>query len=120
MKGRTGGAAMRQSLTEKEWSAMRTFVRRVRDEVPDRDATAIVFGSRARGEGGPESDVDVVVVGATDDLRVRRLIFDLAYEVFLQTDVLISPLVFSRERFKALRQSGRRLARDIERDGVRV
>jgi hypothetical protein len=34
--------------------------------------------------------------------------------------VLISPLVISREGFAALKRSGRRIIRDIERDGVPV
>ena len=55
-----------------------------------------------------------------DDLPIRRHIFDLAYEVFLETDVLISPLVLSREGLATLKRNGRRLARDIERDGVAV
>ncbi len=111
---------MGQSLTGEEWAAVQGFVGRVRRELSDQEAAGTVFGSRARGEGGPDSDVDVLVVVASDDLPVRRRIFDLAYEVFLQTDVLISPLVLSRQGFAAPRQSGRRLAREIERDGVAV
>ena len=101
-KAELEAATMAQSLTGKERAAVQSFLGRV------------------RGEGGPDSDVDVLVVVATDDLPVRRQIFDVAYEVFLETDVLISPLVLSREGFAALRQSGRRLAREIERDGVAV
>jgi hypothetical protein len=44
----------------------------------------------------------------------------LAYEVYLETDVMIAPLVLSRGALDALKQSGRRLAREIERDGVAV
>jgi hypothetical protein len=40
--------------------------------------------------------------------------------VYLETDVMIAPLVMSQEALDTLRQSGRRLAREIERDGVPV
>jgi predicted nucleotidyltransferase len=93
---------------------------RVREAFPEENASGILFGSRARGEGGTDSDMDLLVVLTTDDLAVRRRVFDLAYEVFLETDVLISPLVLSRDNFAVLRRAGRRLARDIERDGVAV
>lgn len=107
-------------LTEQEREAVGLFLRRVRDTFPHEEVAGILFGSRARGEGRADSDVDVLVVLRTDDLPIRRHIFDLGYEVFLRTDVLISPLVVSREGFATLKQQGRRLVREIERDGVPV
>jgi predicted nucleotidyltransferase len=103
-----------------ERDAVHTLLERIRQEMRTTTVSATAFGSRARGEGGPESDLDLLVVLDRDDLPVRRQVFDLAYEVFLATDVLISPLVVSRTGLAALRQSGRRLIRDIERDGVLV
>jgi predicted nucleotidyltransferase len=107
-------------LTEQEREAVTLFLRRVRDTFPHEEVVGTLFGSRARGEGRPDSDLDVLVVVRTDDLPVRRHIFDLAYEAFLQTDVFVSPLVLSRDGLATLKRNGRRLARDIERDGVAV
>ncbi len=45
---------------------------RIREAVhPDR---IILFGSRARGEGGPESDVDLLVVAPSGEPRWRRTV----------------------------------------------
>jgi len=107
-------------LSDDERSAAARFLGRVRETFPKENVSGILFGSRARGEGRRESDLDLLVVVDADDLAVRRKILDLAYEEFLQTDVLVSPLVLSRDAFAALRRAGRRLARDIERDGVAV
>jgi uncharacterized protein len=117
--GKRGGGAM-DSLTQVEREAVSAFLDRIRRDLPTAMVSATVFGSRARGEGGPESDLDLLVVLDRDDLPVRCQVFDLAYEVFLETDVLISPLVVSRHGFATLQQSGRRLGREIERDGVLV
>ena len=111
---------MTHSLIAAEREAVRDFLERIRGDLQQADVSAVVFGSRARGEGGPESDLDLLLVLDRDDLAIRRRAFDLAYEVFLATDVLISPLVISREGFAALKRSGRRIIRDIERDGVPV
>ena len=108
------------ALTAQEREAVGLFLRRVRDTFPHEEVAATLFGSRARGEGRPDSDLDVLVVVVRDDFPIRRHIFDVAYEVFLQTDVLISPLVLSRDGLATLKQNGRRLAREIERDGVSV
>lgn len=111
---------MTRALMAAEREAVREFLERVRRDLQQADASAVVFGSRARGEAGPESDLDVLVALDRDDFPIRRRVFDLAYEVFLATDVLISPLVISREGFAALKRSNRRIVRDIERDGVPV
>jgi len=37
-------------------------------------AVAFVYGSMASGEAGPQSDVDLMVVGDVDDLKLHRAI----------------------------------------------
>jgi hypothetical protein len=49
-------------LTPREHAAAMELVRRVRRGVPSRLWRALLFGSRARGEGRPDSDVDVLLV----------------------------------------------------------
>ncbi len=48
-----------------------------------------VFGSTARGEAGPDSDVDVLVVLAPDE---RRTIFDLVEIEHTITEVVPGPV----------------------------
>jgi antitoxin ChpS len=55
-----------------------------------------LFGSRARGDFQPYSDVDIAVVLA-DSARERsqtRHLADLAYDVFLETGAEIQPWAF--------------------------
>jgi predicted nucleotidyltransferase len=108
------------TLSSAEHQAVHTFLARIRDELSVSTVTATVFGSRARGEGRPESDLDLLVVLERDDFATRRRIFDVAYEVYIETDIMIAPLVISRGALNTLKQSGRRLAREIERDGVPI
>jgi predicted nucleotidyltransferase len=111
---------MADPLTEGEREAVRMMMARIRHILQPTTLSVTVFGSRARGEGGPESDVDLLVVLDRDDFSVRRVVFDLAYEVYLATDVLLSPLVVSPAALTAIRRSNRQLIQDIERDGVLV
>ena len=111
---------MDQGLTSRDREAIRLLLVRVRELLGDPETSAAVFGSKARGEAGADSDIDLLLVVGHDDLPVRRQIFDLAFDVFLETDVLISPLVVSRETLADLKRSRRRLIRDIERDGMPV
>jgi predicted nucleotidyltransferase len=77
-----------------------------------------VFGSYARGEAGPESDVDVLVV--VDGLleRERREVFDLAEDVFFERLVHLSPLALSDREYRTLREREYLIVREIDRDGV--
>ena len=49
-------------LTPREHAAAMELVRRVRRGVPAELWRALLFGSRARGEGRPDSDLDVLLV----------------------------------------------------------
>lgn len=78
-----------------------------------------LFGSYARQEARPESDVDVFVAVEGLTHADRDVAFDLAYDVELQGEwVGLSPLVYSTEQARELRARERRLLRDIDREGI--
>lgn len=78
-----------------------------------------LFGSYARGEARPDSDVDVFVTIEGLTHAERDLAFDLAYEVELRGEwVGLSPLVYSTEQADDLRARERRLMLDIDREGI--
>ena len=60
--GGGAGEADGRFLAPRERRAALEFVRRVRERVPAELARAFVFGSKARGEARPDSDVDVLLV----------------------------------------------------------
>lgn len=62
--------------------------------VGDRVARILLFGSVARGEASPESDVDLLVIGAGDLESLYKHAEDLAFEMILQGSDYISPMVF--------------------------
>ena len=65
MRGRTPGGfdpRLARLLTARQHAAAMELVRRVRAGVPADLWRAFLFGSRARGEGRPDSDLDVLLV----------------------------------------------------------
>lgn len=54
-----------------------------------------LFGSEARGDATPESDIDVLVVVQPDDQRapLEERVVDIAFDVNLAFGVYISPRV---------------------------
>ncbi len=49
-------------VTPAEHAVALELVRRVRERIPAQLERALFFGSKARGEGRPDSDVDVLLV----------------------------------------------------------
>lgn len=80
----------------------------------------LLFGSRARGEGNEESDLDVLVV--VEELRGAegREIAYTCGDLLTRHDVLVSPFTVSGERWHDLKRRERRIAVEIVRDGVPI
>ncbi|MBI4952859.1 MAG: nucleotidyltransferase domain-containing protein [Myxococcales bacterium] len=103
------------SLSPLEVQALAELRRLLAARFGDRLAGLTLFGSRARGEGHADSDLDVLVL--VDGLTPveRREVLDLACDLELALRVAISPLV----RPAAAPPVGA-LGREIGRDGVRL
>jgi len=83
--------------------------------------SAVLFGSHARGEDREESDVDVAVILSEmpDSLIDTKLaLADIAYDVLLETGVLIQPMPLSLDEWDhPEHHRNPRLVNNIRRDG---
>lgn len=77
-----------------------------------------LFGSRARGEGTADSDVDVALVVTAAGRARRYEIYDLAFDLGLHHGVALAPLVIEEGLLADLHRRERRLALDLEREGI--
>lgn len=107
-------------LTEVEQRALSEFVVQLQDRLNGNLLSVRLFGSRARGMGGPDSDLDVLVVVERDDLAVRRTIRYLAADVWLAHGAFISTRVWSRERMERMDREPTLLGRSIQCDGINL
>jgi predicted nucleotidyltransferase len=58
-----------------------------------------LFGSKARGDSHPESDVDVLIVLEQVDWETRRAVSALCSDLSIDYRVVLVPVLYSRERF---------------------
>jgi predicted nucleotidyltransferase len=102
--------------------AVKRFVAIISDRYDIADV--LVYGSRARGTHRTDSDADVAVLLRGDHQRllpVKLEMADIAFDVLLETGVLISPLpIWSDEWEHPENYSNPALLHNIERDGVRI
>ncbi|TAK32479.1 MAG: nucleotidyltransferase domain-containing protein [Chloroflexota bacterium] len=75
-----------------------------------------LFGSVARGEAGPDSDYDLLVV-VPDDAAPERRDSDLAYRALRGTGIAADVLVCTRSYFEARRHLKASLPGTILREG---
>jgi len=81
----------------------------------------ILFGSRARGDAGQYSDLDVVViVDGTVDEGIRAGISDCVWEAGFEHGVVIVPVVFSLEEWEDGPESGSLLVQAVKAEGIRL
>jgi predicted nucleotidyltransferase len=79
-----------------------------------------LFGSKARGDDHPDSDIDVLVIVATDDWHIRDKVYDVATDMLLQADVCISPKVISQSRFVQLCKEGTSFIHNVSKDAITI
>jgi len=84
----------------------------------DQLVSMVLFGSMARGDYHGESDTDVAVIVHGLTRRLKGRILDEVAELELEHHMPLSVLVFSEEEFNHLKKRERRIALDIEREGI--
>lgn len=111
---------VKNCLSDQELRAMSLFCDLLRTEAKGNIHAIILFGSRARGEGHEESDVDVLVLFNEESYPLKIKIWDYAHKVFCETDIAISPLVLSLKQFEKLVAHERLIALTIQKEGIRL
>lgn len=78
----------------------------------------VLFGSKARGDYENESDIDVAIIVRELTRELKNQILDKVTEIEFKYLIPISTLVLSDEEFERLKGLERRIALDIEREGI--
>ena len=104
-------------LSRREQEAVDVFVRRLYDRYGDRVRSAVLFGSKARGDAGPESDIDLLVTLGDDDPQLRSSVRRLAARVSLEYELLLSVRAVSRSQWDQLSRYRFPLSRSMVSEG---
>lgn len=110
-------------LTATERAALTAFVNRLRQCYGDDVLHVTLFGSKARGDSGDESDLDLLVVMRMEDGDYRKYwneIVDIAWDIELAYDVVTSLVIKDEVGYAKMRDHQLLLARNIERDGIEL
>jgi uncharacterized protein len=104
-------------MTETEMSLVRKFKSLVEQKLHVHQL--FVFGSRARGDADPESDLDVLVV--IDELETQEMseyISDCAWEACFESGIVLTPVVYSQDEWENSPERSSFLALAVGREGI--
>jgi len=78
-----------------------------------------VYGSVARGDFGPESDIDVLVLLEQKmDYALKDEIYDLAFDIELQENVVFGLLIESQVDWESPLLQAMPIHKEIDREGI--
>ncbi len=105
-------------LTSTDRHIAREFLRRLAAIAPVQELR--VYGSRARGDAAPDSDLDVFIVLDACSPELRRRISELAWEVGFELDRIISTVVTTPAELEHGAMGANPLYFNVQREGIRL
>ena len=107
-------------LSERERLALRRFRRALEEALAGDLVEVKLFGSKARGDAREDSDVDVLVIISSGDWRICDVVYGIATDILLETEVCISPKVISRKEYNHLYDMENSFIKNVIREGITV
>jgi len=107
-------------LTREEEKIIKQFKKQLLQEYPGQIISIIVYGSKARGDHQPESDIDVLVIVKKDDWNFFDAIRRRGYELDADIDYKMSIQVMTQQKFEYLQENGFQFIQNILRDAVKA
>jgi predicted nucleotidyltransferase len=79
------------------------FVVKLKERLGKDLSKVILYGSYARGDFNANSDVDIMILVKISEDKIEQIeesVFDLAYEIEMEHDIYISPIIKNEEQFE--------------------
>lgn len=107
-------------LTDNEQTVVHEFVESMYDALDGQLRSIVLYGSRARGNAEPDSDMDILVVLKDSLPSVLEQVRSIRYDVMQrhQFRPLISLLLLKEQDWDELSRHSAGLKHNIEREGI--
>jgi predicted nucleotidyltransferase len=99
---------------------IKNFIKDSRQLLKDNLVKGYLFGSYSRNEQTPESDIDLLLIVRTFDIRLREKISSLSSDYLLEKGVIISPIIKDVKVWEKNRKYDTHFYKEIMKDGIRL
>jgi len=104
---------------DSENKVLERFKQQVEKQFPE--SRLVLFGSRARGDANPESDMDVlVIINGPVGAHERASVSECAWEAGFEEGIIVVPITVSREEWEKGPLASSLLALAVSKEGVTV
>ncbi len=105
-------------MKEKEKKAVQEFKKVVMGKYANEIIDIKLFGSKIRGDDTEKSDIDILIILKNYSSKIRNIISDLATEVSLEFDVLLSISIDTLETYNKNKECNTFFYQNIVKDFV--
>ncbi|MBU1121447.1 MAG: nucleotidyltransferase domain-containing protein [Candidatus Omnitrophica bacterium] len=107
-------------LTIKEQKIIKAFKNRIRNKFSTEIIEVIIFGSKARGDAAKDSDIDILVVTASDNWEKSDKIRKIGYTLDEDIEYKLSIQVMAKSHIDYLRRNKFQFIENVEKEGIFV
>ena len=107
-------------LSPTDRQAIAAFRQRVKTLIGHQLVAMTLFGSKARGDAVPESDIDIFITVDKRSPELEDRIIDIAFDVNLQYGVYISPRVVSTQVLQDPVWSATPFLQHVAKEGIPI
>ncbi|MGD0948861.1 MAG: nucleotidyltransferase domain-containing protein [Candidatus Binatia bacterium] len=107
-------------LTRDERIWLREYCKALAEQHPGAVRHLLIYGSKARGDAGPESDLDVLLVVSNPAAKLKRRLRWIGYMLAAASTAVPSILAYTEGEWGSPEQSSSPFRRAVERDAVQV
>ncbi len=107
-------------LTAEEQAWLSTYRRALEERHPGAVARMVIYGSKARGEAGPDSDLDLLLIVKNNAAHLKRDLRRIGYLLAASSETVLSILAYTETEWENRRNSGSVFLEAVERDAVPV
>ena len=105
-------------LNEVEKKVVRSFVKELRDNLGNKIVRVVLFGSKARGDFGKESDIDIFVLVREKTFQIRDKVGDLTADYLFDYDIPLSPVLYDLYEYQRNKELGSFFFENVEKEGI--
>lgn len=108
----------RVMLAPKQRDALFYFARHLKHDLKDRLIALMLYGSRARGNARPNSDIDVLVVLKGKSRKGKDIVIDWDVKTLLKYEVLLSERIMSEKQYEYEKNLPSLFMQFVENEGI--
>lgn len=105
------------ALTKTEQSTLDRVIQHIRDVCKDNLVSVILYGSKARGDSSPESDIDIMILVHNRDKVDRDKLYDFLLLDDIGYEVNFSLNVYEADQFNRLATMHAPFVENVLREG---